>query len=144
MLPKLLLLHEGLSLKPYRCATGNLTIGVGRNLEDMGISREEALLLLDNDIARVRAEMAEAIPWYLQLTAPHRAVLEDIAFNLGTGGLLKLKEALALFQAGKFEKAARELFHSRAFQMGTGPDKEGRRERLLQMIRSGRWPADWT
>jgi len=30
--------HEGLKLKPYHCPAGKLTIGVGRNLEDKGIS----------------------------------------------------------------------------------------------------------
>ena len=41
-----LLLHEGLRLKPYRCTSNKLTIGVGRNLEDKGISKEEAMRLL--------------------------------------------------------------------------------------------------
>ena len=35
--------HEGLEQKVYRCTAGKLTIGVGRNLEDKGITEEEAL-----------------------------------------------------------------------------------------------------
>ncbi|NBW16869.1 MAG: lysozyme, partial [Caulobacteraceae bacterium] len=31
-------LHEGERLKPYRCTAGKLTIGVGRNLDDRGIT----------------------------------------------------------------------------------------------------------
>ena len=42
--------HEGLRLKPYRCTAGKLTIGIGRNLDDCGISQTEAYLLLENDI----------------------------------------------------------------------------------------------
>ncbi len=30
--------HEGLKLKPYRCTAGKLTIGIGRNLDNCGIS----------------------------------------------------------------------------------------------------------
>ncbi|MFA6660842.1 MAG: lysozyme, partial [Bacilli bacterium] len=30
--------HEGLRLKPYRCTADKLTIGIGRNLDDCGIS----------------------------------------------------------------------------------------------------------
>jgi lysozyme len=32
--------HEGMRLRPYRCTSKKLTIGVGRNLDDVGISRE--------------------------------------------------------------------------------------------------------
>ena len=35
-------LAEGLSLKPYRCPAGKLTIGYGHNLEANGISEEIA------------------------------------------------------------------------------------------------------
>ena len=45
--------HEGLRLKPYRDTVGKLTVGYGRNLEDVGISRDEADFMLDNDIDQV-------------------------------------------------------------------------------------------
>ena len=44
-----LIRHEGLRLTPYRCPAGRLTIGVGRNLEEKGISEQEAMVLLEND-----------------------------------------------------------------------------------------------
>ena len=45
----LLIRHEGIKLKPYHCTSGKLTIGIGRNLEDRGITKEEAIYLLNND-----------------------------------------------------------------------------------------------
>lgn len=42
--------HEGLRLKPYRCTAGKLTIGIGRNLDDRGISQKEAYAMLERDI----------------------------------------------------------------------------------------------
>jgi lysozyme len=42
--------HEGLRLKPYLCPAGKLTIGIGRNLEGKGITKQEAVMLLENDI----------------------------------------------------------------------------------------------
>ena len=47
-----LIRHEGLRLKPYHCPAGKLTIGVGRNLEDKGITEKEAILLLEYDEKR--------------------------------------------------------------------------------------------
>ena len=40
--------HEGLELKPYQCTADKLTIGVGRNIEDRGITEDEARYLLKN------------------------------------------------------------------------------------------------
>ena len=42
---------EGVRLKPYRDTVGKITIGVGRNLTDVGITPDEADVLLDHDIA---------------------------------------------------------------------------------------------
>ena len=42
----LLIRHERLRLKPYTDTVGKLTIGVGRNLTDMGLTQDEVLLLL--------------------------------------------------------------------------------------------------
>lgn len=38
--------HEALRLKPYRDSVGKLTIGIGRNLDDRGLSYEEQTTLL--------------------------------------------------------------------------------------------------
>jgi lysozyme len=43
-LGKQLVIHEGLRLKPYRCSSNKLTIGIGRNIEDVGITEEEAMV----------------------------------------------------------------------------------------------------
>ena len=47
-----LIKHEGLRLKPYKCTAGKMTIGVGRNLDDVGISEQEALDMLFNDVGK--------------------------------------------------------------------------------------------
>lgn len=41
-----LVIDEGLRLKPYRCTSGKLTIGVGRNLDDNWLSAAEIKRLL--------------------------------------------------------------------------------------------------
>ena len=45
-----LIRHEGLRLTVYDCPAGYKTIGVGRNLEGKGVTEEEAMYLLDNDL----------------------------------------------------------------------------------------------
>ena len=41
-----LILHEGISLIPYKCTAGKWTIGVGSNLEDNGLYEFEKKRLL--------------------------------------------------------------------------------------------------
>ena len=53
----MLILHEGLELKPYQCTADKTTIGVGRNLSDVGITEEEAKFLLLNDLQRIQKEI---------------------------------------------------------------------------------------
>ena len=83
-----LIRHEGLMLKPYRDSLGILTIGVGRNLDDVGITREEALMMLDHDIDVARADLARVFPWTQDLDPVRRDALTNMAFNMGIDGLL--------------------------------------------------------
>ena len=44
---------EGVVLKAYECSQGYTSIGVGRNLDSRGITEDEAMYLLKNDIESV-------------------------------------------------------------------------------------------
>jgi len=58
--------HEGLRLKPYKCTAGKLSIGYGRNLEDMGISEVEAMVMLRHDIEQCYQEL-DIFSWFTDL-----------------------------------------------------------------------------
>lgn len=114
-----LILDEGIRLKPYRCTAGKLTIGVGRNLDDVGISVSEAHQLLDNDIAAAALSLDRNIGWWGDLPEPARRGLLNMAFNLGWPRLSKFKGMLAALQAGDFNLAAAEALDSQwATQVG--------------------------
>lgn len=130
-------LHEGERLKPYRCTAGKLTIGVGRNLEDRGITADESAYLLGNDIDRFTTELMRALPWVAQLDEVRQRVLLDMAFNLGLAGLLQFKRTLATIQAGDYQKAAAMMLDSKwAGQVGQ------RAERLSRMMFTGKDPRE--
>lgn len=136
-LRRMLIVHEGLWLKPYRCPAGYLTIGVGRNLEARGISREEAMVLLESDIAEAEAAARGFFPAFDRLEEPRQAVLVDMAFNLGAvrlGGFWRFRAAL---ERGDFEQAAREMLDSK-WAKQVGP----RARRLAEMMRRGTWADD--
>jgi lysozyme len=126
-----LILHEGMRLRPYRCTAGKLTIGVGRNLEDKGISHHEAMMLLRNDIEEITGQL-ERHSWYVALGPVRRKVLIDMAFNLGVQGLSKFRKMIGALKRADYEAAADEMVNSRWYrQVG----ERGRR--LERMMRTG-------
>jgi lysozyme len=125
---------EGLRLTPYRCTAGKLTIGYGRNLEDVGISKEEAEFLLASDLAKAKIDAAKYIPWFWKLTPPRQAVLVNMAFNMGINGLLKFKNTLRLIETGEYAEAAKAMLDSKwAEQTGQ------RALRLSVQLNTGEW-----
>jgi lysozyme len=125
--------HEGLRLKPYRCTAGKLTIGIGRNLDDRGISQKEAYVLLENDIQNCEKQLLDEIPEiYNGLDDVRKSVLLNMCFNLGIKGLLEFKNTLAFIAAGDWERAANGMLASKwAKQVGR------RAIELSEMMRKG-------
>lgn len=132
-----LIIHEGMRLYPYTDSVGKLTIGVGRNLTDNGVSRTEALILLHNDIDTAVQGLMKAFPWVENLDPVRKAVLVDLCFNLGMSKLSDFTNTLGAFQRGDFEMAAAGLRASKwAKQVGS------RATRLIAMTMTGLWPSE--
>ena len=154
-----LILHEGLKLKPYKCPANKWTIGVGRNLEDVGlsgneqlklfgtcglnrkevidrlldrgISEEEALFLLDNDIKKCTADV-KRFPWFESLDPVRQKVIIDMRFNLGLAGLMGFKRMISALERGDYDRAGEEMKDSKwYYQVGI------RGRRLVKMMKTG-------
>lgn len=130
-----LIKHEGLKLKPYICTAGKLTIGVGRNLDDVGISESEAMVLLDNDIARCVESIGRSIPGWNTHDEVRQNVIVEMVFNLGLSGWLGFRNANAALAAYDYDRASKEMKDSRWYtQVGK------RAVTLCEMMRSGEYP----
>ena len=129
-----LVAHEGLRLQVYKDTLGIDTIGIGRNLQDRGISKEEldeldipsidhvyeygiteadAMFLAQNDVQIVEEELLRAHPCVEKLDAVRQLILIDMAFNLGVPRLYKFKKMWAAVHEEKFDVAAKEMLDSR-------------------------------
>ena len=75
--------HEGLTLKPYRCTADKLTIGVGRNIDDVGISEAEAMIMLGNDIDACVDDLWSMFADFNLFSENIQHVLVDMRFQLG-------------------------------------------------------------
>jgi len=126
--------HEGLRLKPYRCTSGKLTIGIGRNLDDSGISQTEAYVLMENDIKNCEKQLLDEISEiYNGLDEVRKSVLLNMCFNLGIKGLMGFNNTLAFIAAGDWERAANGMLASKwAKQVGR------RAIELSELMRKGK------
>lgn len=105
--------HEGLRLKPYHCPAGKLTIGIGRNLEDKGITEKEALVLLENDIRECIEDLKTVFQAFDGLPESVRRVMVDMRFNLGPNRFRKFRKMIKAVENRDFIKAAAEMKDSR-------------------------------
>lgn len=130
-LTKQLIIDEGMRLKPYRDTVGKLTIGVGRNLDDNGISEDEALVMLKNDIDQAFDELSQ-FDWFNSLKPVKQDALVNMCFNLGLPRLLSFKRMIAALESGDYQTAADEALDSKwAVQVGE------RANRIAEVIRNG-------
>ncbi len=123
---------EGLRAKAYTDTTGNLSIGVGRNLNAIGLRPDEIALLLSNDIAEAIAGLDAGAAWWRELDAVRGRVLVNMAFNLGWPGLAEFHTFLAAMQRGDWVAAGAAMQESRWWrQVGA------RAARLQAMVLTG-------
>ncbi len=104
--------HEGLRLKPYRCTAGKLTIGYGRNLDDVGLSNEEAEYLLKHDLEKAEKE-ASKLDCYKKLNQNRKDILIEMVFNLGYPRLCGFKKMIQALDRGDYDGAANEMLDSK-------------------------------
>tara|TARA_X000001388_G_scaffold21452_1_gene14466 strand:+ start:131 stop:616 length:486 start_codon:yes stop_codon:yes gene_type:complete len=129
-----LIAHEGLRLEVYQDTLGINTIGIGRNLDDRGITQDEldwmdyptiedvysdgiteadAMYLAQNDVQIVEEELLRAHPCVENLDAVRQLVLVDMAFNMGVPRLCKFVKMWNAIHEKKFDIASKEMLDSR-------------------------------
>ena len=153
-LVKMIAIHEGIVLNVYQDHLGIDTVGIGRNLEDRGITdgelsyinktmddtyeggltEEEAYYLCMNDIAIVEKELLENKPIVNQLNDVRQMVLVDMAFNMGVPRLKLFKNMWLAIEKVNYPLACEEMIDSRwASQVGN------RAMKLSLAMKNGEW-----
>lgn len=124
--------HEGFRSKPYLCTAKKITIGYGRNLDDVGITQEEAEFLLLMDVRQATDDAHDIFPKMLDYTENRQIALIDMVFNLGKTRLMKFRNMIDAVKSGDWEKAAIEATDSRWYkQVGA------RAVELVNLLREG-------
>ena len=127
---------EGCKLYVYQDSLGYATLGFGRLVDRKkggGISMDEALYLLQNDVAKVTKQLTQ-YTWYSGQDSVRQAALANFCFNVGLEGLLHFPKFLMHMTANEYPQAVAELrdtpWHS---QVGA------RADRIMNLITTGSW-----
>lgn len=133
-LKETLIKHEGEVNHAYQDSKGYWTIGIGRLIDERrggGISHEEAMYLLDNDITEAHRDLLTHHPEINGLCEARMEVLVNMCFNLGITRLNGFKRMWAAIAADDFKDASVEMLDSRwAEQVGN---------RAVDLARIMRW-----
>jgi len=130
--------EEGRRKVAYLDTRGNPTIGVGHTGPEvhLGLIWDDEMIdkTLDADIAAKRVEVEYALPWFKNLNEPRQAVLLQMAFQMGTKGLLGFPNTLAAVHDGRWMDAANGMLASRWYQQ-----TPHRVDRLARQMATGAW-----
>ena len=126
-----LIKHEGLRLKPYKCTAGKLTIGVGRNLDDVGISEQEALDMLFNDVGKCLSDLREIFRQFDQLPENIQLVLVDMRFQLGPSRFRAFKAMIRAVNGLDWDEMARQMKASAWYLQ-----VKNRADNLIEMVKN--------
>ena len=96
----------------YKCPADKWTIGYGRNLTAKGISGEEALCLLENDILECTEDLVSLFPNFERFTNDRKIALIDVRFQHGKNGFRAYKRMIAAILRDDWNGAAFELLDS--------------------------------
>ena len=123
--------HEGWRSNPYKCSTGNLTIGYGTKIDK--ISKEEGELLLRSRLNEIYKYALPQLSEYLELNNARKLVYLDMLYNLGFKSFKGFKRMRKAVQEGNWHGAANEIENSKYYkQVGI------RGQENAEMMRFGR------
>jgi len=133
---EMLIKNEGLVLQVYKDSLGYDTIGVGRCLSKNGISEDEAMYLLENDINRVVANLDKVWEVWRSFPVPAQEVCVDCTFQMGITGFMNFRRTRALMEMGAWLEASEEILRSK-YAVQT-PNRAARNSRKLALCKSAK------
>lgn len=125
--------HEGSRNKPYKDSLGITTIGIGRNLETVGLSDSEIEYLFNNDFDAA-TQAASKLPVWEGLDEVRRGVLVEMVFQMGYSGVKKFVNTLGAVGRKDWPAAYAGMLGSKWARQ-----TPGRAKRLAEIMLTGQF-----
>lgn len=113
--------HEGFCSFPKIDVPPMFCVGFGHDITEQsakndypnGISTEDAIKLLDEDISAAKLAVARELPWTLGLSEIKQEVLVEMCFQMGINGLLQFKNMLSCARDGDDSGVVKSMLASK-------------------------------
>ena len=128
--------EEGRKQFPYRCPAGKLTIGVGRNIEDRGVSNATIDQMLAEDIDLFLQVAADIFgPLFADFTENRQLAILNMLFQLGESRFRMFKETIKAIKSKDWDAAA-----AHAGASAWAKQTPQRAARVINMLRTDQYP----
>ena len=117
----------------YKCSEGKQTIGIGRNIEDRGLSDDEIEYIYRNDERIAIAGASQLVKEFEYLADARKIALVSMVFQMGKPRVSKFKKMIAAIDEGNFSDAAVEMLDSNWHKQ-----TPARAKRHAEMMKTGR------
>jgi len=124
--------EEGRRSHPYRCSENKLTIAIGRNIQERGLSDDEIDYLYQNDEKIAISDAESLVDDFEWLADGRKIALVSMAFQMGKGRVSEFKKMIKAINESNFHEAANQMLDSKWYRQT--PD---RAERAAAMMRTG-------
>lgn len=134
--------HEGgHMLKMYEDSKGILTVGVGHNIEERGISQAVSELMFEEDLQITVDECSQRFSWFNDMGEVRQAAIVDMVFNMGMPTFRTFTNTISYLSNRSYLSASMEMLR------GTGPegkskwynDVGSRALTISKMVETGEW-----
>ena len=131
---QMLMQDEGFRSNPY-LDNGNTSIGFGRNLTTNGISRGEALYLMQNDLDNIELGLKLRFPVTQDLDRVRYYVVVTMAYTMGLDNLAEFNDMWTALEQRQYDRAALAMYMSK----WCNQVKQNRCSKLATMMDTGRF-----
>lgn len=100
---------NGKRIVPGYTVIGHPTAAWGFALDVSPLTQSEAMPILESRASKKWSEVQALIPWVGVLPENIQRALCNMAYQMGSAGLMKFNTFLSLLQAGKYTEAADDL-----------------------------------
>ena len=135
----ILIYDEGVRRKPYKDTVGKLTIGVGRNLDDVPLTNATIYQMLDEDITKAIEAACKIFtqPVFDSWSEARQHAIVNMIFNLGETRFRLFFNMIGAIKLNNWSEAAEHALASKwAKQVGS------RSQRIVALLRDEKYIYD--
>ena len=104
--------HEGFSSCVYKCTAGYDTIGYGKRVKYLDVTKEQALEWLKEDLYNLQVLLCQKYDWFILSPQEVQDIVMNMAYQLGPTAFSKFKKTIYLLAHKDYKAASTEMLDS--------------------------------